>query len=309
MGIKLNEIPLKEYVLPGTRLCSGCGLQLAYRMALKALGDRTIVTIPASCSTVMHGMQGFSAVNISVLHTTFETTAASASGIAASLKARGIEDVNVVAWAGDGGTADIGIQGLSGAAERQDDFIYVCYDNESYMNTGTQRSGATPKGAMTTTTPVAGKTQWKKDVVKIMEAHQLSYIATANASYPQDLMDKIQKAKEFRGQGVRYIHIFSPCPPGWGYKTEETIEMGRLANQTGLWPLFEKIHGKLSISPASARYMQKENRRDLREYLGKQERFSQIKEEQIVAWEKHIDYTWKKMELELTMQEELGSYV
>lgn len=305
MAIKLNDIPLKEYIQPGTRLCSGCALQLAYRMALKALGEKTIVTIPASCSTVMHGMQGFSAVDIPVLHTTFETTAASASGIAASMEARGLADeVTVMAWAGDGGTADIGIQGLSGAAEREDDFIYVCYDNESYMNTGTQRSGATPKGAMTTTTPVKGKIQLKKDVVKIMEAHNLPYIATANAAYPQDLIEKFQKAKSIRGKGVRYIHIFSPCPPGWGYKTEETIEIGKLANQTGLWPLFERIDGKLQLSKPSRKYMNKENRRQLTKYTQKQDRFRHIDDKTLLQWQKHIDHLWKKIVWELKMQEE-----
>lgn len=303
MAIKLNDIPLKEYVKPGTRLCSGCALQLAYRMALKALGEKTIVTIPASCSTVMHGMQGFSAVDISVLHTTFETTAASASGIAASMKANGLSDeVTVMAWAGDGGTSDIGIQGLSGAAERGDDFIYVCYDNESYMNTGTQRSGATPKGAMTTTTPVKGKIQFKKDVVKIMEAHNLSYIATANAAYPQDLIEKFQKAKSFKGKGVRYIHIFSPCPPGWGYKTEETIHIGKLANQTGFWPLFERIDGKFQLSKPSQKYLKKENRRPIKEYTERQDRFRHFNEEMLKEWQKNIDFSWKKIEWELKMQ-------
>ena len=302
--IKVSELPEEEFVSSGTRLCAGCALQLAYRMALKALGPNTIGTVPASCSTVMHGMQGFTAVKIPVLHTCFETTAASATGIAASLKAKGLDKkITVLAWAGDGGTADIGIQGLSGAAERGDNFIYACYDNEAYMNTGTQRSGSTPWGAKTTTTPILGKKQMKKNIVKILSAHDLSYVATTSAAYPQDLYMKFQKAKEFNGQGVRYIQINSPCPPGWGHKTDETIKIGKLAVQTGFWPMFERIHGKLILSAQSKRLLDKSKRKDIREYLKLQSRFNHFKEDDYKVWDKYIDDIWASIALELKYQE------
>jgi pyruvate ferredoxin oxidoreductase beta subunit len=303
-GIKIIDLPEEEYITTGTRLCAGCAAQLAYRMALKALGPKTIGTVPASCSTVMHGMQGFTAVKIPVLHTCFETTAASASGIAASLKAKGLDkEITVLAWAGDGGTVDIGIQGLSGAAERQADIIYCCYDNEAYMNTGTQRSGSTPFGAKTTTTPILGKQQIKKNMPKILAAHDIPYVATCSAGYPQDIYLKFLKAKEMKGQGVRYIHILSPCPPGWQHKTEESIEIGKLAVETGFWPLFERINGKLILSPQSAKLLDKSKRKNIREYLTKQGRFRHFKDADFKVWEDYINGVWKNIELELKMQE------
>jgi len=182
--VKLMEIPEEEFIYPGTRACAGCSMALIYRIALKALGPNTIITVPASCLTVLHGMQGFCTTKVSVLHTPFATTGASASGIVASLEDKGLaDDVNVVAFAGDGGTVDIGIQSLSGAVERGTNFIYACYDNEAYMNTGVQRSGSTPPGAYSTTTP-NGKTGYKKNMPRILEAHGIPYVATAISSYP-----------------------------------------------------------------------------------------------------------------------------
>jgi pyruvate ferredoxin oxidoreductase beta subunit len=304
--LKVTDIPEEELITTGTRLCAGCGAQLAYRMALKALGLNTIGTVPASCSTVLHGMQGFTAVKIPVLHTCFETTAASASGISASLRSQGLDKkITVLAWAGDGGTADIGIQGLSGAAERGEDFIYCCYDNEAYMNTGTQRSGSTPWGAKTTTTPIIGKTQIKKNMPKILAAHDLSYVATASSGYPKDIYQKFLTAKEMRGQGVRYIQIMSPCPPGWGHNTDESIEIGKLAVETGFWPLFERIHGKLILSKPSQKHLDKSKRKDIRQYLKMQGRFKHFTEDHFKVWEKYIDKVWKEIAFELKMQESL----
>ena len=174
--IKITDVVEEEYINPGTRMCAGCSMALLYRFALKGLGPKTILTVPASCLTVLHGMQGFCTTNVSVLHTPFATTGASASGIVASLEEKGlINEICVVAFAGDGGTADIGIQALSGAAERGTNFIYACYDNEAYMNTGVQRSGSTPLGAFTATTP-GGKMKVKKNMQKswkLMEYHML----------------------------------------------------------------------------------------------------------------------------------------
>lgn len=306
MVIKIADMPEEEYITPGTRICAGCGMAVAYRIALKALGPKTIVTVPASCNTVLHGMQGFTAVKMPVLHTCFETTAASASGISAALKAKGLDkEITVLAWAGDGGTADIGIQGLSGAAERGEDIIYCCYDNEAYMNTGTQRSSSTPFGAHTTTTPILGKKQPKKNVPKIMAAHDLPYVATCSVGYPQDLFEKFQKAKEIRGRGLRYIQILSPCPPGWQHTTDESIEIGRLAVETGFWPLYEIIDGKMVLSSPSKKCLNKENRKDIKLYLKMQGRFKHFKENEFIVWNKYIDAIWAEIAMELKVQEGL----
>ena len=251
--VKLMEIPDEEFIYPGTRACAGCSMALIYRIALKALGPNTIITVPASCLTVLHGMQGFCTTKVSVLHTPFATTGASASGIVASLEDKGLaEDVNVVAFAGDGGTVDIGIQSLSGAVERGTNFIYACYDNEAYMNTGVQRSGSTPLGAFSTTTP-NGKVGYKKNMAKILEAHGIPYVATAISSYPLDLYEKFKNAMKI--SGPKYIHILAPCPPGWGYNPKDSIEIGRLAVQTGFWPLYEVIEGKFVLSKDSSKYL------------------------------------------------------
>jgi pyruvate/2-oxoacid:ferredoxin oxidoreductase beta subunit len=292
--VKIMDLPEEEMILPGTRLCPSCAPQLAYRFILKALGPKTIVTVPASCMTVVHGMQGATPVKVPVLNTTFETVAASASGIVASLKNLGKDkEVTVLAIAGDGGTVDIGIQGLSGAAERETDMIYCCYDNEAYMNTGIQRSGSTPFGAITTTTPINGKLEHKKNMGMIMEAHGLSYIATACASYPQDLYAKFVKAKEMKGQGLRYIHVLAPCPPGWGFDNKLTIDIGRLAVKTGFWPMYEIIHGKMELSKESKRLVDPTKRKPLEEYLTPQRRFRKLNPEQLQELKKYVNDTWE----------------
>lgn len=292
--VNVMDIREEELIYPGTRACAGCAMALAYRMALKALGPNTITTVPASCLTVLHGMQGFCSTKISVLHTPFATTGASAAGIIASLEDKGLDDeVTVVAFAGDGGTADIGIQALSGAAERGTNFIYACYDNEAYMNTGVQRSGSTPLGAYSTTTP-GGKKQRKKNMPKIMEAHDIPYVATTCASYPLDLYEKFQKAKEI--EGTKYIHIFAPCSPGWGFDPKDTIEIGRLAVQTGFWPLYEVVKGKFILSKNSKKYLKKDKRKPIGDYLKAQKRFAGITEETIKAYEDYIANLWKDIE-------------
>jgi pyruvate ferredoxin oxidoreductase beta subunit len=273
--MKVTELPKEEYMFPGNRTCAGCGAALAYRHALKALGHNTIVVVPAGCVTVLHGMYPRSSVNVPVLHTAFETTGAAASGVVAALEIQGKTDITVVGWAGDGGTADIGIQALSGAAERNTNYIHVCYDNEAYMNTGTQRSGATPCGVRTSTTPGMGKTEPKKDMVMIMAAHRIPYVATACSSYPLDLYDKFVKAKSIFG--TKYIHILCPCGPGWGYQPEDTIEVGRLAVRTGVFNLFEIEQGRVRLSSPSRR----EPSLAVEDYLKTQRRFRDLTPEQI----------------------------
>ena len=285
------DIPEEEYIYPGTRACAGCSMALIYRIALKALGPRTIITVPASCLTVLHGMQGFCTTKVSVLHTPFATTGASASGIVASLEDKGLaDDVNVVAFAGDGGTVDIGIQSLSGAAERGTNFIFACYDNEAYMNTGVQRSGSTPPGAFSTTTP-NGKVGYKKNMAKIMEAHGIPYVATAISSYPLDIYDKFMNAQSI--YGPKYIHILAPCPPGWGYNPKDSIEIGRLAVQTGFWPLYEVINGKFILSKDSKRFLDPTKRKPIEEYLKIQKRFAIISESQIEDYKQYISDLWE----------------
>ena len=300
MVLKVSDIPEEEMMLSGTRLCSGCGLQLAYRWALKALGPKTIITNPASCSTVCGGVGGYTPLKIPAFYCCFETVAANASGAAAALKAKGKDkDIVVLAWAGDGGTYDIGFQGLSGASERGDNFIFACVNNQAYMNTGIQRSGATPYGAKTTTTPILGKQQLNKNMLKIMEAHGLSYIALTSASNPRDIYEKFQKAREFNGKGVRYIEILATCPPGWGFPTNRSVELARLAVQTGYWPLLERIEGKLIISAPSKRYLDKTKRKDIREFLKGQSRFRHFKVPEFKVWEEYINSQWDDIRVEL----------
>lgn len=295
--VNVMDIPEEEYIFPGTRACAGCAMALIYRIALKALGSNTIVTVPASCLTVLHGMQGFCTTKVSVYHTPFATTGASASGILASLEDKGLADeITVLAFAGDGGTVDIGLQALSGAVERGTNFIYACYDNEAYMNTGVQRSGSTPLGVQTTTTP-EGKLVHKKNMPKILEAHGIPYVATANAAYPLDLYEKFKRAKDIKGP--KYIHILSPCPPGWGYNPKDTMIIGRLANETGFWPLYEVLDGKFELSNSSKRYLDSSKRKPITDYLKAQKRFKSIDEKIAKTYEKYIDNTWKEIKSRL----------
>ncbi|MBD3212059.1 MAG: pyruvate synthase subunit beta [Candidatus Lokiarchaeota archaeon] len=291
--VNVMDLREEEFIYPGTRACAGCAMALIYRIALKALGPNTILTVPASCLTVLHGMQGFCSTKLSVLHTPFATTGASASGIIASLEDKGLDkEICTVAFAGDGGTTDIGIQALSGAAERGTNFIYACYDNEAYMNTGVQRSGSTPLGAFSTTTP-DGKLGHKKNMPKILEAHGIPYVATACASYPFDLYEKFQKARTI--QGTKYIHILAPCPPGWGYDPKDTIKIGRLAVETGFWPLYEVESGKFTLSKKSKKYVDEENRTPIEEYLKAQKRFAGIKEGEIQQYKQYVNHLWEEL--------------
>jgi len=292
MPENLFKINAKEYILPGTRACQGCGLSLAYRYVLKALRENTIVTLPASCLCVLHGIYPSTPVMIPCLNNSFASTAASASGLVAGLQAMNRTDITVMAIAGDGGTFDMGIQALSGAAERGTDFIYCCYDNEGYMNTGTQRSSATPLGAITTTTPIATKQQHKKDFIKIMEAHDIAYLATASPAYPIDLYDKFVKAKKIRG--TRYLHLYIPCPPGWAYPPKDTVKMGRLAVETGVAPLFEIENGRFRFTGRSKSMAEKGNRLPVINYLEKQGRFRKMNIEQMQQMQRWVDGKWQE---------------
>jgi pyruvate ferredoxin oxidoreductase beta subunit len=286
----LKELPKEEYFYPGHAACSGCGAVIAIRLAQKALGPRTVFVVPACCTSVLQSAFPFSAFATPCLNIAFEAAAAAASGVVAAYEKRGLKDVTVLAWAGDGGTVDIGLQALSGAAERGTNFIYVCYDNEAYGNTGFQRSGSSPYGSQTTTTPT-GKKEHKKDVPMIMAAHGIPYIATACVSYPLDFVNKLKKAKSI--EGTKYLQILTPCPPGWRYSTEKTIEMGRLAVQTGIWALFEIERGRFKLSAPSAALVDKPKRKPLEEYVKLQGRFNRLTAQDADEVKRWIDETWE----------------
>ena len=287
----IKEIPREEYILPGTTSCMGCGATLSLRLALRILGKRTILVIPANCSSIIQGSFPKTAFRVPVLNVAFASSAAVASGVVAALEVRGIDEVNVVVWAGDGATADIGLSALSAAAYRQDNMLYICYDNEGYMNTGVQESGATPFGALTANSP-GGKRLFKKDMPLIMMEHKIPYIATANVSYAQDFIQKLRKA--LTHVGFKYIHLLSPCPPGWRIPADETIHVGRLAVETGAWPLFEIEDGRFRLTGPSVNIHNQGRRKPVEEYLRIQERYRKMTDEDVKIFKEWIDNSWKK---------------
>ncbi|MBD3400400.1 MAG: pyruvate synthase subunit beta [Candidatus Coatesbacteria bacterium] len=292
-------IPKEEYITSGTVACQGCGCVLALRYVLKALGPDTAMCVPACCWSVIDGPFPYSATKVPLFHTAFETAASAASGLRNGFAVRGNDHTTVLAWAGDGGTADIGIQALSGAVERDEDIIYICYDNEAYMNTGIQRSGSTPWGAWTTTTPVRHfKKEEKKDIVEIMAAHGIRYTATAAISHPKDLLAKVEKAKGIRG--AKYLQIFASCIPGWKMKSEYSIKAVRLGVQTGLVPLYEIEGGVYKINYKPKQF------KPIEDYLKLQGRFRHLTPEQIKHIEKMRDLRWKKLEAKVKMTEALA---
>jgi pyruvate ferredoxin oxidoreductase beta subunit/2-oxoisovalerate ferredoxin oxidoreductase beta subunit len=276
-------LPEEELMSPGHLACQGCGATMAMRYVLKALGLKTVVCIPACCWAVIDGPFPHSSLSIPIFHCAFETAASTAAGVKAGLEITGDTETTVMAWAGDGGTFDIGLQALSGAAERNDDIIYVCYDNEAYMNTGIQRSSATPYGAWTTTTPVKHfKNRPKKDIDAIMAAHRIPYLATASVAYPEDMFKKAKKAKETKG--TRFLHIYAPCPSGWKSRPEDTVKLARLAVQTGIFPLYEIEDGERTTISIKVK-----ERKPIDDYLRLQGRFRHLKEQDIAAMQAEVD--------------------
>jgi pyruvate/2-oxoacid:ferredoxin oxidoreductase beta subunit len=281
-----DAIPQPELLDSGHLACPGCGAPLAMRMVLKELGEKTVVVLPACCWSIIAGPYPQSSLHVPLYHTAFETGAAVASGIRAALDARGDDETTVMVWAGDGGTFDIGLQALSGAAERNENFLYVCYDNEAYMNTGIQRSSATPWGAWTTTTPTQEpQSTRKKDILAIMAAHRIPYAATASLSYPVDLLAKVRKAKAMRG--TRFLHILSPCPPGWKHADELTIEMGRMAVRSRVFPLLEienGMHWRFTVDHPGD---------PIEPYIRAQGRFRHLDSTAIARIQAEIDSRWE----------------
>ena len=272
----------------GHLACQGCGGALSLRMALKALGDDCVFVIPACCMAVIDGPFPLSSLGVPLLHIAFEAAASAAAGVRAGFASRGMDDVLVVAWAGDGATFDIGLGALSAAADRNDDVLYVCYDNEAYMNTGIQQSGATPRFTWTTTTPRrAPKSTEKKDIIAIMAAHYIPYIATASPSHPDDLLRKFQKAKTIRG--FRFIHVFSPCPPGQQFEEKNTIRVARAAVTSRTFPLLEIRDGEqLTLDDVP-------DPTPVREYLGLQNRFGHFGDEQVRVFEEQVSKRWETL--------------
>jgi len=287
----------EELFLPGHRACIGCGEALAVRLACKALGKNTIAVNATGCIEIISSQLPYTSWSIPWIHTLFENTAAVASGIESGIKAqikkggRTDKDTKVVAMAGDGGTSDIGLQALSGALERGHNFLYLCFDNEAYMNTGIQRSSATPYGASTTTSPAGkisiGQVTWKKDMPAIAAAHNIPYVATACPSYPRDLVNKVIKGATTPGPA--YLHILSVCPTGWRSPPDITIELGRLAIQTGVFPLYEVEDGryKLSVNPPKLK--------PVTDYLKLQGRFRHLSEETMREIQHRVDKEYAKL--------------
>jgi pyruvate ferredoxin oxidoreductase beta subunit len=290
-------IKKKEKFAPGHRACIGCGEALAVRLAFKALGNNIIVSCATGCMEIVSSPLPSTSWHVPWIHTLFENTAAVASGIESAYKVMQRKgkavprDVKIVAMAGDGGTSDIGLQALSGALERGHDFLYICFDNEAYMNTGIQRSSATPFGAVTTTSPAGkksiGQFSWKKNMPEIAAAHGIPYVATASPSYPFDLMDKVYKGISIPGPA--YLHVLSVCPTGWRCAGDLSVRMGRLAVETGTFPLYEVENGEYKMSidlPAL---------RPLKDYFKLQGRFRHLSDDTVAMIQARVEKEYNKL--------------
>ncbi len=290
-------VPRKEKFAPGHRACIGCGEALAVRLACKALGDNIIIVNATGCMEIVASQLPYTSWRTPWIHTLFENTAAVASGIESALKVlkrkgRGpTADVKVIAIAGDGGTSDIGLQALSGAFERGHNLVYICFDNEAYMNTGIQRSSATPFGAATTTSPAGkvsiGQFSWKKNMPAIAVAHDIPYVATASPSYPFDLMGKVAKAVAI--DGPTYLHVLSVCPTGWRCPGDLSVRLGRLAVETGVFPLYEVENGEYKLNVELPRL------RPIQDYFKTQGRFRHLSEANIATIQERVNQEYAKL--------------
>jgi len=293
----VRTLTQKEYFAPGHRSCQGCAEALAVRLVAKALGRNVIIASATGCMEIVSSPLPYTSWRVPWFHVAFENTAAVASGIESALKIlmkKGRiprKKIVTMAMAGDGGTADIGLQALSGALERGHNMIYVCTDNEAYMNTGIQRSSSTPFGAATTTSPAGkvmmGQVTWKKNMPAIAAAHNIPYVATACPSYPMDLVQKVKKAADV--EGPAYVHILSVCPTGWRSAPENSIKLGRLAVETGIFPLYEVDHGKYRLSIDFPKL------KPAKEYLGLQGRFRHLTESMIEEIEERVRREYEQL--------------
>jgi pyruvate ferredoxin oxidoreductase beta subunit len=293
----VRTLTQKEYFAPGHRSCQGCAEALAVRLVCKALGRNIIIASATGCMEIVSSPLPFTSWRVPWFHCAFENTAAVASGIESGLKVlmrKGRipkKKIVTIGIAGDGGTADIGLQALSGALERGHDFIYICTDNEAYMNTGIQRSSSTPFGASTTTSPAGkmkmGQITWKKNMAAIAAAHNIPYVATACPSYPIDLIQKVKKAANL--EGAAYVHILSVCPTGWRSAPDLSIKLGRLAVETGSFPLYEVEHGRYRLNIDFPKL------KPIQEYLKLQGRFRHLTEDMIKEIQKRIHHDYEQL--------------
>jgi len=297
--VTLKELSRRgKELAPGHRACAGCMFPSIIKMVLNATDKPVVVANATGCMEVVTTIFPYTSWKVSWIHNAFENAAATISGVEAAyqvLKKKGKidKDIKFVAFGGDGGTYDIGLQALSGALERGHDFLYVCYDNQAYMNTGIQRSGATPFSAHTMTSPagkaIPGKQQKRKDLTEIVVAHGIPYAAQASPGYWADLVKKAEKA--FSIKGPKFLNVLSPCPPGWGYPEEKGIEIAKLAVETCIWPLYEVEYGKYRIT-----YKPK-NKLPVIEWLKLQRRFKHILNNQklIDEFQRQVDETWERL--------------
>ncbi len=290
MSVNARNLDKEEYFY-GHKACAGCGGSLAVRNVLKVLGQNSVAVLPAGCMSAV----GFNFPQLcfsnNAIISTFAGTASMLTGIEAGLRAKGRTDFTAVGFAGDGGTADIGIQALSGAIDRSDNIIYICYDNEAYMNTGIQKSGLTPFGAKTTTTPaghnVRGNIRPKKNMFEIAAAHDIPYAATATVGYMTDFLNKVKKASEIKG--TKYIHVIAPCPTGWGVAVNETVDIAREIVDCGLWYLAEYENGEFTLTHDPKEFT------DVSAYLRKQGRFRHLTDEDIAVITESRDKKWNRI--------------
>jgi pyruvate ferredoxin oxidoreductase beta subunit len=282
MATAIKDFPRNEVVMQGGGACGGCPATAALRIVGKAFGPNAICLMTPSCTVASIGLLPKSSFNYPILNICFATAGSSAAGMTYALeslekkgKLQG-EKPLVFAWIGDGGTYDIGLQAISAAAERNDDFIYICYNNEAYSNTGVQRSGATPRYASTTTTP-GGKQEARKNMPLLMMDHKIPYMATASVAYPADLYDKLVKAKNTKG--FRYIEILAPCHTGWKFPSSEMVKLSRMAVTSGCWALYEAEYGAITTfnGPTKRLAEGKVQPTSLAEYLLPQGRFKHLK--------------------------------
>ena len=288
MAVNVNTISDDEFFY-GHKACAGCGGALAVRIALKILGKNAFTVIPAGCMSAVGFVYPQLCFANNAIISPFAGTAALLTGVQAGLKALGKTDFQAVGFAGDGGTADIGIQALSGAIDRDDDILYICYDNEAYMNTGIQKSSLTPFGARTTTTPagknIHGNIRPKKNMFEIVAAHGITYAATASIGYLPDFMKKVEKASKIRG--TKYIHVIAPCPTGWGIKTENCVDVAKEVVDCGLWYLAEFENGEFTLNRRIKEFS------DVGHYIRSQGRFKHLTDDDLNSIIEGRDRKWQ----------------
>ncbi len=306
--ISIKEMAAKPVKLTeGHRLCAGCSEPIVAKQVLLGTDKPVVVSNATGCFEVSTSGYPYSSWNVPWIHSAFENTAATISGVEAAyrvLKRKGkvTDDMRFVCFAGDGATYDIGFQALSGAIERGHQFLFVCMNNEAYMNTGIQRSGATQKGASTTTCPsgtcIPGKREFPKDITKIIAAHELPYAAQASPHNWKDLIEKASKG--FEAGGPAFLNVISPCPRGWRYESAQTIEIAKLAVETGIWPLYEYENGKWRFTAESKRMAEgKMERRPIIDWLKSQGRFKHLLDPKwsstVVEIQANVDRKWDEL--------------